>query len=59
MTILLKDITKKYFVGDSAVQAIAGGAFAAFARRVLYVRDGKIVNDEQKEGAEACSGKVS
>lgn len=32
---------------------------ATFARRILHVRDGKIVRDEQKEGAVRCSGKVS
>lgn len=32
---------------------------AAFTRRILHVRDGKIVRDEKKEGAGACSGKVS
>lgn len=32
---------------------------AVFTRRVLHVRDGKIVRDEKKEGAGACSGKVS
>ncbi len=31
---------------------------AAFTRRILHVRDGKIIRDEQKEGAGACSGKV-
>lgn len=32
---------------------------ATFARRILHVRDGKIVRDEKKEGAKICSGKVS
>jgi putative ABC transport system ATP-binding protein len=32
---------------------------ATFTRRILHVRDGKIVRDEKKEGAGACSGKVS
>ena len=32
---------------------------ATFARRILHVRDGKIVRDEKKEGAKRCSGKVS
>lgn len=32
---------------------------AEFTRRILHVRDGKIVRDEQKEGARTCSGKVS
>lgn len=32
---------------------------AAFTRRILHVRDGKIVRDEKNEEAGACSGKVS
>ncbi|WP_378954550.1 ABC transporter ATP-binding protein [Pelosinus sp. sgz500959] len=32
---------------------------AAYARRILHVRDGQLVRDEKQEGAEACSGKVS
>lgn len=32
---------------------------AEFTRRILHVRDGKIVRDEQREGAQTCSGKVS
>ena len=32
---------------------------AAFTHRILHVRDGKIVDDEKKEGAAVCSGKVS
>ncbi|HEY3426738.1 MAG TPA: ABC transporter ATP-binding protein [Negativicutes bacterium] len=32
---------------------------ATFTRRILHIRDGKLVRDEQKEGAGACSGKVS
>lgn len=31
---------------------------AAYARRVIHVRDGKILQDEVKQGVEACSGKV-
>ncbi len=32
---------------------------AAYARRVIHVRDGKILKDEVKQGVEKCSGKVS
>ncbi len=32
---------------------------AVYARRVLHVRDGKLVRDEKQEGAKSCSGKVS
>lgn len=32
---------------------------AEYTRRILHVRDGKIVRDETKKGAAACSGKVS
>jgi putative ABC transport system ATP-binding protein len=32
---------------------------ATFTRRILHIRDGKLVRDEQKEGARVCSGKVS
>ena len=32
---------------------------AVYARRVLHVRDGKLVRDEKQEGAKTCSGKVS
>lgn len=32
---------------------------AEFTRRILHVRDGKIVRDETKEGGGPCSGKVS
>lgn len=32
---------------------------AAYARRILHVRDGKLVRDEKQEGAKTCSGKVS
>jgi putative ABC transport system ATP-binding protein len=32
---------------------------AAYASRVIYVRDGKIVKDEVKQGVGGCSGKVS
>lgn len=31
---------------------------ATFTRRILHVRDGKIVRDENNEGAGVCSGKV-
>ncbi|HWR44989.1 ABC transporter ATP-binding protein [Sporomusa sp.] len=32
---------------------------AAYARRIIQVRDGKILKDEVKQGVEICSGKVS
>ncbi len=32
---------------------------AAYARRVLHMRDGQLVRDEKQEGASVCSGKVS
>jgi putative ABC transport system ATP-binding protein len=32
---------------------------AAYTRRVIHFKDGKIVRDDNKEGAGACSGKVS
>lgn len=32
---------------------------AEYTKRVIHVRDGSIVRDEKKEGAQKCSGKVS
>jgi putative ABC transport system ATP-binding protein len=32
---------------------------AAFTRRVIHFKDGKIIRDDNKEGVGACSGKVS
>jgi len=50
---------KLNFQGRTIILVTHEPEIAAFARRILHVRDGKIVHDEQQEGAGACSGKVS
>jgi len=50
---------KLNFQGRTIILVTHEPEIAAFARRILHVRDGKIVQDEQQEGAGTCSGKVS